>query len=163
MIHAVAVVLRGSYVSPFLLAVQLRTGHPHGHAGILLSDGRIVEASFLHNRVLVRKHPCERYNYEEVLSLSHFGLPAQQRIAQLALSMEGWKYDWRAFRSQAVHWINEEDSRRVLCFELVALASKEFLTFCKPFHLVDSADLCEVLTAGTRAALKIENVCGGVL
>jgi len=145
MIYAVAIVLRGSYVAPGLLAVQIRKRQPHGHAGVLLSDGRMVEASFLRNRVLVRSHPCEWYNYEEVLSLDHLGLPAQQRIAQLALSMEGWKYDWRAFRSQAVRWINEEDSRRVLCFELTALAVKEFVVFGRPYHLVDGVDLMEVL------------------
>ena len=144
MIYAEALVLRGSYVSPPLVVVQLRTGHPHGHAGILLSDGRIVEASLLHNRVMVRTHPCEWFNYEDILPLGHFGLQAQQRMAQLALSMEGWKYDWRALRSQAaagVLPINEEDSRRVICYEAAALVMKEFVIFDKPYHLVDSADL----------------------
>jgi hypothetical protein len=145
MIYAVAVVLRGSYVAPGLLAVQIRKRQRYGHAGILLSDGRMVEASFLRNRVTVSKHPCEWYNYEEVLSLAHLGLPAQQRIAQLALSMEGWKYDWRAFRSQALHYINEEDSRRVICFELAALALKEFMQFGRPYHLVDGEDLIEAI------------------
>jgi len=144
--YAVAIILRGSYVSPFLLAIELYKREWYGHGAILFSDGRLVEASAWENKVVVRYHPCEWYHYEEVLDLSHLGLPAQQRIAELALSMQGWKYDWRALKSQAMENIcsyNEEDSRRVICYEAVTLATKEFLQYFTDYHLVDSKEIID--------------------
>lgn len=142
--HAVAIVLRGSYVNPVYLAIELWKLDRFAHAGILLSDGRIVESSAKANKVVVHSHPCEVYNYETLLDLSHLGLAAQERIAYLALSMQGWKYDWRAAKSQVIdpftcYW--EEDSQRVICFEHVVLSTKEFLHFPHPLALCDSTDI----------------------
>lgn len=142
--RAVALVLRGSYISPALVAVEVRKWQRYGHAGILLADGRLVEASASHNEVVVGYHPCEWYNYELVLPLHHLGPVKQGRIAHLALSMVGWKYDWRAAKTQAVDGlvsIIEEDSRRVICFEHTALAVREALTFPCPASRVDARDL----------------------
>lgn len=140
--HAVAIVLRGSYINPIYVAIELWKLEEFAHAGILLSDGRIVEASAKANKVVIHLHPCESYNYETLLDLDHLGLAAQKRIASLALSMEGWEYDWRAFKSQAFEEIyNEEDSRRAICYEVATLATKEFFSFSSPTHLVSASEL----------------------
>lgn len=141
---AVAIVLRGSFVAPALVLVEIRKWQRYGHAGILLEDGRIVEASALHNEVVVGKHPCEWYNYERLLPLDHLGAEKQERIGELALSMVGWKYDWRAAKDQTTEGLIshiEEDSRRVICFEHVALSVRESLAFPCPPSRVDTVDL----------------------
>lgn len=146
---AAAIVLRGSFVSPALVSVELRKWQRYGHAGILLDDGRIVEASAAHNEVVAERHPCEWYNYERLLSLKHLGPEQCWNIARQALAMVGWKYDWRAAKSQALDGLVshiEEDSRRVICFEHVALAVQGSLFFPCPPSRVDARDLVKAWT-----------------
>jgi len=142
--QATAIVLRGSYINPIYVGIELWKLDSYAHAGILLSDGTIVEASARANQVVHHRHPVDWYNYETLLGLTHLGESSCERIATLALSMKGWKYDWRAAKSQTleeIYSLNEEDSRRVICFEHVVLCCKEFFTFSSRPYLCDSTDL----------------------
>lgn len=158
---AVAIVLRGSFVAPALVLVEIRKWQRYGHSGILLSDGRIVEASALKNEVVVAPHPCEWYNYERLLTLEHLGVEKQERIGALALSMVGWKYDWRAAKTQATEGLVsylEEDSRRVICFEHVALAVRESFRFPCPPSRVDARDLVKAWRRSKMAFYRAPRV-----
>lgn len=146
MITTVAILLRGSFVAPALVAVELRKLQRYGHAGILLSDGRFVEASALHNKVTATHHPCEWYNYERVLSLDHLSEEKRENIAIHALAMVGDKYGWRQAYSQTIEGllpVEPDDSRREICFEVVGRATCFAMTYRNKLDLIDGRDIID--------------------
>lgn len=141
--YAVAILLRGSLVAPALVAVEVRLREKYGHSGILLSTGEIVEASALHNKVLVHHNPKPWWVYERQLALDHLGIEAQTEIARIAIAMKGWKYDWRNGRGHAFARQVWDDPRRVICYEHTALSTLKFLKYDLPVPKVTSADIRE--------------------
>lgn len=158
---ALALILRGSFVAPALIGVEIRLREKYGHVALLLSDGRIIEASALHNEVLLHDHPCEWWNYEEVLPLNHLGLAAQMDIARIALAMRYWKYDWRNAKGHALSIKVKDDPRRVLCYEFAAIATRKFLSCRKAASQVTANDLREAWKRSKAAPRPLCKKCQG--
>lgn len=116
-------------------AVMLRTMSYISHAGILLEDNRLIEASPIAREVVANKYVKPYwYQWHLLYPLDSLGERAQYRIAAKALSLVGKKYGFKEEGFGHLTGNHVDNPNRYVCFELVATATSPYITYPKPAY-----------------------------
>jgi hypothetical protein len=112
------VLLATSWAKPISILISASTGEQFSHAGIILPDQRVIDASETRGAIGIRQHGVHDWGSRNILVMDISTDVASDALVDL-MAMDGLRYDWRG----VFGWIFSKRNLGLdsdwYCFELV--------------------------------------------